>query len=852
MKTVTFLPWLRAGLAQHIVCPAPGCPTDGIPTQRQAALQPYLVVNSDPVAGLPSLVLRGPGDVTGLHPGAIVRVDPSPGSTVFESSYLPAIEFSAPDLPWLFTPASVPVEQNRLMPWLVLVVVEVREGVSLGSMPEATVPVLTIGSPALPSEELPDLTEAWAWAHVHSDVGGVKQTIEENLSDPTRPVIARLLGARRLSAGKTYLACVVPAFDVGREVALGRDLPGSALGFAWDLTPDPATGTIPADTTGVQLPVYYSWSFSTGPGGDFQSLALRLGPTEQPARLGLHEMDVSKPGGPIEDFDQEYAVDFAGLLSATDSTPTEWPTTHRDGFVAAMQAWFDAAQGRVRLDSMPTEDVLVAPPMYGQWQASVHELPANGWMNELNLDPTHRVVAGLGAAIVRQHQETLMAAAWDQAGQARAAQVEVNQAALQGEVVQRIANRVKEFDEGTLLQLSQPYHAMIPGENGNAALSQVIAESRVPDGLLDQAFVRRTRQSTKASMLWRERGGGAASILRHVTSRFVGATGPAPTVGEEVLDFSRYGAPMGTFVDNPNATLPSLPNPDVTAAANVVKGQLADAKRWVRASVARRVSTFDSAAPADRPLPSRVPLGTQESGPVGPTFEIPLYCDLQEMATDLLLPGVRDIPDDSIRILGVNTSFVAALLVGANHEMSREYLFREFPADLSVTSFQYFWESMPGQLLIPDIDPIDQWPLTTPLAEVLSNGTTSITAVLIKGELVRRYPGLVVYIVPATDTHPFYDMDGAIAPRFFGDCGPGIRFFGFDKSESQLRSGGGEPLGYWVVLEEPATSTRFKVNTVQGSILPASSGDSASVAAALFDNPFRLLRHADQLLPDPT
>ena len=70
------------------------------------------------------------------------------------------------------------------------------------------------------------------------------------------------------------------------------------------------------------------------------------------------------------------------------------------------------------------KDPLLAPPIYGCWQAARHtvEIPpappaSTPWLDELNLDPRHRAVAALGTQVVQTQQEQLMASAWEQLGE---------------------------------------------------------------------------------------------------------------------------------------------------------------------------------------------------------------------------------------------------------------------------------------------------------------------------------------------------------------------------------------------------------------------------------------------------
>jgi hypothetical protein len=79
--------------------------------------------------------------------------------------------------------------------------------------------------------------------------------------------VSRLVCPRRLAPFRSYYACLVPAFEIGRRAALGQaQVQGEpTLAPAWT-----------AGASDVELPVYYHWEFSTGPEGDFETLARRL------------------------------------------------------------------------------------------------------------------------------------------------------------------------------------------------------------------------------------------------------------------------------------------------------------------------------------------------------------------------------------------------------------------------------------------------------------------------------------------------------------------------------------------------------------------------------------------------
>jgi hypothetical protein len=96
-----FLPWVAPGMAASI----PDESTERLsPTQPAAvSLRVAGVVTGSAVGK--TARLYGPGDVTGIDPQQVVRVEPRHRTTDFEPNYLPGIEFDRPDFPWLFTPA---------------------------------------------------------------------------------------------------------------------------------------------------------------------------------------------------------------------------------------------------------------------------------------------------------------------------------------------------------------------------------------------------------------------------------------------------------------------------------------------------------------------------------------------------------------------------------------------------------------------------------------------------------------------------------------------------------------------------------------------------------------------------
>jgi hypothetical protein len=199
--TLAFAPWTRLGLGAALTAP-PGA------LRAQLTIDAHVGGTIDgaaaPVVGAPPLTAQtlGPGDVLGIDPRVVVRTDPGPYGQAVPAHSLVSIEFSRADFPWLFSPLA-PDAQQRLQPWLCLIVVPRRRGISLRSR-DSGLQVLAVDN----TSELPDLSEAWAWAHSQVITGG-------NGSGN----VSRLVSPRRLDRLTSYYACLVPTFNVGLQVA---------------------------------------------------------------------------------------------------------------------------------------------------------------------------------------------------------------------------------------------------------------------------------------------------------------------------------------------------------------------------------------------------------------------------------------------------------------------------------------------------------------------------------------------------------------------------------------------------------------------------------------------------------
>src|SRR5262249_41988283 len=158
------------------------------------------------------------GDVKSIDARAFVRTDPRHGADNFESNYLPIVELATPDLPWLFTPSGA--NGSRLQPWICLIVVPDGDGVTLSAQSGGPA-ILQIDAPLNPATELPDLSQADAWAHAQVAGSGFSAAA---LSGDNSAALSRLIAPRKLSPSRRYLACVVPTYQAGVHAGLGVDV----------------------------------------------------------------------------------------------------------------------------------------------------------------------------------------------------------------------------------------------------------------------------------------------------------------------------------------------------------------------------------------------------------------------------------------------------------------------------------------------------------------------------------------------------------------------------------------------------------------------------------------------------
>ncbi|PLR22616.1 hypothetical protein SGCZBJ_17725 [Caulobacter zeae] len=851
-----FLPYVRRGLAAALAGDAEG---GRLQMPVRLKLQGG---GGEETVDLP-LRLYGPGDVIGLDPAEVIRTEPRHLTPDFDPQYFPAVEFDTPDLPWMFSPEAA--SDGVLRPWLCLVVVRDRAPNLLSAGPERPVASLECEL-----RELPDLAETYAWAHAQvlreapagEDEATARQAVQEVITSAPGRNLSRLLCPRRLVPNTAYIACVVPAFEAGRLAGLGLPVTPKSLADLTPAWPAPAG----AGRQLVTLPVYHHWRFSTGAGAEsFETLVRRLQRRTDLPGVGALSLDVSAPGWGLPATPGVQLTLEGALVPPRTAPPEPWSPAHRDTFQAALRQLLNAPA--------TSDDALVTPPIYGQQHAGRGVVPAPSqvpnWLGDLNLDPRHRVAAGLGGLTVRARQDELMAAAWEQVEEIERDNQARRQAQLAVEIGSNLHARLTALDPGALLQVTAPAHDRVatPADGKAKARSaqagdsvgEQVRRSALPSSALSAGFRRMTRgngpiarraaaQVEPLSPLERliaeptaaapERSADIGLLSLEALANSLRGDLPAP--GDEasrppievlilnamadvpaavVAKSGRLdpggGTSLGQAAAAQQAKLAELSGAGETRTAvqlpldhvaAELKARLDPALRIPEAVGARVRST--PVAKLARGAEATVHADTLSPVMAAPDFPAPMYRALQEMH-DMLLPGLENTPPNTLALLKTNPRFIEAFMVGLNHEFARELLWREYPTDQRGTYFRQFWDVRAAEFAGPDLSPIHGWQDTSALGGHLGVGDAEDDLVLlIRGDLLRRYPDASIYAVKALPDGAFPTEQPAQVklPRFTGAREPEIAFVGFDLTEAQART---EEGGWYFVLQEQPAAPRF-------------------------------------------
>jgi hypothetical protein len=583
------------------------------------------------------------------------------------------------------------------------------------------------------------------------------------------------------------------------------------------------------------------------------------------------------------------------------------------------------------------------------------------WVHKLNLDPRFRVAAAFGTRVVQDRQEEFMAAAWAQVGDVLVANARIRAAQLAREVGHVLQTRHLDPStpaglaglaaSGRALRLTAPAHSRLTGTFADASVAVTdaetvavgfrVAESRVGTAPVSPAMRRIIRPGSRL-MRTLPFGDGRPvpdELLPRMDAEAVTAAAPkavpAAVVTAERLDAALHpgghgpGDPVDQLPTSSDFVLtlpgdPRIPTPGGPDSAEarrfkdalreVFRGR-ADAELGGQAETRKALDVTGATGAvldglrADQTVPKTLldsislpdrlqPFAERFIEAMAyPVIDLPMYRSLLDLSVDVFTPNLTLLPPNTITLLETDRQFMESFLVGLNHEMARELLWREYPTDQRGTPFRQFWDprtvlprpgETPAQLRerLYDIRPIHAWPVTGTLGEN-ENGDEADLVLVIRGELLKKYPTAAIYAHRARwqpdNAHPDVHQERVPVdlldeehpstqeirmPVFEAKVDPDVYLLGFDLTADEAKgTPGGDPGWFFVIKERPGDprfgadegpSTRVEVwNDLSwpdvdplGHGFIELDGSTAPVPLKEFDDPVEDEEKNDQHLED--
>ncbi|MFN2139784.1 MAG: hypothetical protein ACK2U5_04850 [Candidatus Promineifilaceae bacterium] len=653
-------------------------------------------------------LLMGPLDAKGLKPGAVRRTYPAHGAFNVDTDKCPYVEFAAEDLPWRYSPEA---NSDEMEPWLLLVV-GTREEVTLLSGGRV---VLSQGLVNAYTDD-PDnngldlYKKGFRWAHVQKKDG---------------VTIGRLLSPRGLKPSQSYVAAIIPAYESG----------------VFDLR------------AGTPIPAYYFWKFATSDTEQsFVDLAKRLKPLTPKKAVGQAPVAYQTSSG------QASVTPWmlvGGALTGLEAAP---PVPVPDGVLEEIQDHFMAIRPTTDPKYQRDKDgrPLVRLPLYGEpWLKPGDDEPA--WMRELNDDPRHRGVAGLGMWAGIEWQEHIVDAAASQLGAFYSAARHIRGLTAGLAAARSLWEHRLPRERNQRLQLLGLALGRMAAAAGGSALEHVSADGRtLPPAFFSSAARRLLRPGTARARLAKEGALDPQSLFESMnrcppdkrehpanlphTAHFSGGMvdeAIAALVAEGVLfhysgvayeesfeflhkeeqrEYEELGFEEELGWDNP-VTEPEERRREMQEAAYNPYPERPCATRFANldaldALLDQAISPRGDGSFMVRRVLSRIE-GLDDQPLTPPElcldFHIPAWKFLKEYAEEWFLPGlgqlqletvdgeghiVVDSEKDPVIPARTNAYFSDAFLVGFNQQALAELRWRNIPVAAGCTPLRRFWEPL--------------------------------------------------------------------------------------------------------------------------------------------------------------
>lgn len=774
-------------------------------------------------------------------------------------------------------------------------------------------------------------------------------------------VISRLISTRRLMPNTGYMAFLIPTFETGRRAGLGMEpFDGTAVQMlqgAWnDQTPAGTeypvyhqwyfkTGDAGDFESLVRLLKPRVLNHSVGK----RLVDLQKSNNPQLDAVTPPEPTINLRGiaQPINATEDPWSLEDTNPYTKELRSIINKPTVLLNQVESADPIIAPPIYGRwhAAKDSVP----------------AVTSEASQDWLQEANLDPRFRIFAGAGVETIRRNQEEYMNIAWEQIGEVMEANRKLQQLQLSKSVNYALYKRhFMSLSDELLVNISAPAHQRMINISKQATVFKEVDNSRIPVSAFSGAFRRLTRTNSTL-MKGIQMSSGAVNtqtLLKEMNNGSIQIATPyVPPAGQLPYDvwapheltpgFTMSLPPNAGFQFANPGVISSEPypgdiSPPVQAMVQSIAGlhqiieQLphysfpqkpALSMNTMRNIILTRTEPYTNAlAIANNFIKlsnvkgQLIRLSTVNQIMAAPKIKIPMYEELAKLSPDWIMPGLGDIEMNSINILKVNQKYLEAYMLGLNYEMGRELMWRGYPTDQRGTYFSFFWgyndsienlivENEEEQIYnlenYRDIEDIHKWRtipgFVSPLKKLGTNSARaagpSLLVLTIRGELLRKYPGTVIYLQKAefidNDQPRKVVPDTEVYPVFTGKVNPDIYLLGFPMDADTLRGtgfGADKDPGYYVIFQERVTEIRFGADE-EGSPTTIASWDdvnwshiksepdqdgfiefgrtikivpetnnpdgitwnwnSATAAYALHQSPVKLNVHADGLIPKP-
>ncbi len=695
-----YIPYLRTGMSARVTSSSQTAKRTVIPVSVDIES-----ANHKKQASL-DIALYGPGDVLGFQEKTILKVHPAHDLKNFNVSYIPYVEFAEPDFLWRYSTLK---KKDSWIPWISLIVLKNKDGEEAGEfelLPRTKPnlpPLIKLSSDAI----LPDLKEAWRWAHIHvnGETNTSPERIKQLIKTQTQLAVSRLSCPRRLKERTKYTVFVIPTYLLGVEAGLGIDI-NNSITKGNDL----ACST-PSKGKGMTIPYYYKWEFHTGILGDFETLIKQLKSRSLP-NIGLHEVDCSDLGYNLSIDEKMY---FEGALSSTNTAFQSWGFDNFSSPNTTQKKLADVLNAHIteELDNEGEPILRVVPPIYGKWYQSnegddFNLDKKNTWINELNLDFRHRYAAGLGVEFVKENQETLMQAAWQQLKEVKKVNRVLNVGKFGRAISDCMYKRLEKLSGEKLLQFGLPLKSKmskVTFENNpelrrtkeikstihaqllNSEMTNTISQLK-----LRKYYVKKfDKQLNQENTIYNQNRQRFQAVLEEdvVSSKFVPSgidnrgikENNESTVFFRKKSFNKLDESIRIIGNQIKENI----KPEFTIQKRLCR-KIESIRYWEE----RNNSKKEYNQPRSFNTIPKDPLR-----PVMwfPEFHKPMYRYLRDKSQHLLLPGLDGIPENTVTILTTNPRFIEAFMVGVNHEFAAELRWREYPTDLRGTYFRKFWDT---------------------------------------------------------------------------------------------------------------------------------------------------------------